>query len=172
MGRLYRALALLAVLCVAGDAGATTIRYSVTQVAGNTFEYAYRVENDSLAVAIEEFAVFFDVNLFENLSAPTSAAGWDPLLIEPDPILADDGFADWLVLTADSEIAPGETLDGFGVRVDFLGLGTPGSQFFDVRDASFVLLDTGFTVPLPEPGTGLLLLLGLAAVARTGRGTR
>ncbi len=164
-----RGLLGLVALCLgAVPAQATIITYEVANIAGNTFEYSYTVENDTLATDIEQFAVYFEVGLFENLSTPDAPAGWDPIVIQPDPGLPDDGFYDVLALFAG--IAPGDTLGGFTVQADFLGAGSPGSQPFDIIDPlSFATIDTGFTVPagviaIPEPGSLWIMGLGLLAL--------
>jgi len=62
--------------------------------------------------------------------------------------------------------APGNTLGGFSVRFDFLGLGTPGSRRSDIVDPNDypTPLDRERTL-VPEPETFLLVRLGLAALA-------
>ena len=77
------------------SSNASTIIYDVANVSGNTWEYTYTLNNDMLSVDIEEFTIWFDVDLFENLAVGTTPADWDPLVIDPDPDLppdGDDGF--------------------------------------------------------------------------------
>jgi len=158
----------------ASTVSATTILYYVTNIVGNTWEYTYTVKNDMLVTDIEEFTIFFDAGLTENLVATTTPANWDPLVIQPDPGLPDDGFYDALALV--SGIAPGDMLGGFGVQFDFLGIGTPGSQAFDIVDAfTFDVLDSGTTnlasvpVPTPVPEPNLLLLMSAGFFVFAGR---
>ena len=165
-------------LCsVSFPGGATTIAFDVTNVSGNSYQYNYTVTNDTLSVAIEQFAIRFDVNLFQNLRLASAPAGWDPLAIQPDPILSDDGFYDVLALTSPG-IAVGATLAGFSVQVDFLGAGAPGSQAFDVLNPlTFAVIDDGFTVRsgtvvVTEPGGLGLMALGLFALAAVVRRRR
>lgn len=152
-------------------AQATTITYNVQNIAGNTWEYIYTVDNDTLSVDIGEFTIFFDVSLYQNLAMAAAPVGWDPIAIQPDSLLSSDGFYDALALG--SGIAPGGSLGGFSVRFDFLGTGTPGSQPFEIIDPfSFSLIDSGTTIlfvsappgPVPEPGTLALFALGLIAL--------
>ena len=157
----------LYVLISALPVQATNISYTLTDLGGNRFEYEYRVENDSLAFAIEEFTIFFDLGLYENLAVSSSPADWDSIVIEPDPLLPDDGFFDALALS--SGILPGDTQDGFSVSFDWLGVGAPtDGQYFEVIDpTSFAVLDQGTTIlatspsPVPEPSTLLLFTGGL-----------
>jgi len=166
--RLFGAIVALFVL-TGTPVSATTINYGVNNIAGNTWEYTYAVSNDTLSVAIEEFTIFFDVGLYENLVAPSAPVDWDPLVIQPDPGLPDNGFYDALELTAVG-IAPGNSVAGFSVQFDFLGAGTPGDQSFDiVNPITFGVIDSGVTrvsaVPLPAAlwlfGSGILSLLGV-----------
>ena len=149
-------------------ARATTVFYEASNISGNTWEYSYTVNNDMLTVDIEEFTIFFDVGLYENLVATSTPVDWDPLVIQPDPFIPDDGFYDALALAAG--ISPGNSLGGFGVQFDYLGAGTPGVQGFDIVDPfTFDVLDSGFTQVVPLPAaiwlfvTGLLGMFGLGA---------
>ena len=168
------AVAALGVIGSAGPAEATVITFDVASVVGNTFEYTYVVDNDTLPVEIEEFAIYFDVDLFENLRMATAPPDWDPQVIQPDTILRDDGFFDALALVGG--IPPGGSLGGFTILADFLGAGTPGRQRFEILDpVTFDVLDSGFTVPagvmVPEPMTLWLFGLGLAAIGYRRKGT-
>jgi hypothetical protein len=109
-----------------GISYATSVTYDVQNLGGTTWEYTYTVANDTLGVDIEEFTIWFELGLYENLVATATPADWDPLAIDPDPGIPDDGFYDALALVAG--ITPGGSLGGFSVSFDFLGAGTPGSQ--------------------------------------------
>ena len=131
---------------------ATTVTYDLTNLTGTTWAYTYNVTNDTLVSSIDEFTIFFDVNLYANLAVDSTPASWDPIVIQPDTAIPDDGFYDALALS--TGIAPGDSLGGFSVQFDFLGAGIPGEQFFDVVDpTTFASLDSGLTqasaVPLP-----------------------
>jgi len=147
---------------------ATPIFYQVQNLSGNSWEYTYTVDNQ-LATPIEEFTIYFDLGVYENLVITGSPTfDWDGLAIQPDPLLPDDGFADWLAFGL--PIAPGEALGGFTVMFDYLVTGTPGSQFFETIDPnSFDVISEGFTRPLPsdsvpEPGILVLFWLGFAGL--------
>jgi len=120
-------------------------------------------------VDIEEFTVFFNLGLYTNISGAGSPSDWDPFIIQPDPLLPDDGFVDWLALSFG--IPSGDTLDGFSAIFDFIGAGTPGSQYYAVVDPlTFDTLASGDTVPtniaqVPEPSSFALFAIGLLIVS-------
>jgi hypothetical protein len=133
-------------------------------LAGSRWQYTYTVTNDVLTVAIEEFTIFCMLGLFENLATESVPADWDPLVIQPDPFLHDDGFFDALSLLGIG-IAAGDTLGGYAVSFDFLGSGSSGAQPFDIVDpADFTVLASGTTrsSSVPVPSSLLLMSAGLA----------
>jgi hypothetical protein len=167
LGRIVRTVVLsaLAVSVLSEEVSATTIFFGVENLGGNTWEYAYTIENDTLGFNIEEFTIYFEHGLYDNLLVTTPMADWDELAVNPDVILGspEDGFFDALALG--SGIAPGQTLSGFSVSFDWLGAGSPGTQTFEVVDPdTFVSVDSGDTAPIPEPATSLLLGAGLAGL--------
>lgn len=168
----------LPLLLLASSAFADTITYAVSFIAGNTWQYDYTVENTgSTCCDIEEFSIYFDVNLTNNLSISASPVDWDGIAIQPDTGLPDDGFADWLYLGFDTGIGFGETLGGFSAVFDFLGTGTPGDQFWEIIDPfTFATLASGFTqldvATVPEPSSITLLAFGLFLIAIYSRRRR
>lgn len=147
------------------SASATIITADLMAIGGNTWSVDYTIINDTLAFPIEEFTIFFDLGLYENISAGITPANWDPLVIQPDPLLPDDGLYDALALV--SGIPPLGGLGGFNVSFDWLGAGIPGSQFYEIVDPfTFDVLDSGLTVvnvrgSVPEPPIQSLLAIGL-----------
>lgn len=168
---LYSGVIALSLLFVSNSSNATTINYELNSLGGSSWEYAYSVHNDTLSQDIEEFTIFFDYGLYSNLSVTGAPIDWDPIVVEPQEILGfpESGFYDALALSFG--IAPGETLGGFSVSFDWLGAGTPGSQYFEIVDPwDFTALDSGMTsaavaaAPVPEPGTILLVGAGLVGL--------
>lgn len=165
----------LALACgLAQTAHAVSVQYQVSHVAGATWEYGYVLENTSLFDGVEEFSIFFAPGLYQNLALPAAPTDWSPLVAQPDLSVPDDGFYDALALVAG--IPLGGSLGGFSVRFDYLGVGTPGPQPFQILDPmSFEVLDSGTTtvVPVP-PALGLMAasLVGVFGFGFRGRARR
>jgi hypothetical protein len=139
----------------------TGITYNLSDLGGGRWQYTYDVTNDGLAAPIEEFTVWFDYDLYSNLAVetPTTPSGWDQLVLQPEPVLLDDGAFDARALGGG--IGIGQSLGDFSVSFDFSGIGEPGPQPYDIVDPqTFQPIESGTTVP--EPTT--LLLLGLGGI--------
>jgi len=158
---------ILTIYCCLGltclNAYGSKIQYNVNNLGGSQYEYEYSITNDTLAVPMEEFTIWFDVDLYSNLAITTQeplAGQWDQI------ILQDTGFGvpiGYDSLTQSQGILPLETLNGFSVSFDWLGTGNPGPQFFEIiNPLTFETIDSGFTIPIPEPAT--LLLFGLGGI--------
>lgn len=156
-------------------AQATIVDYALTDLGGSQWQYHYTVHNDTLGTGIDEFSIYFDTGLYENLTVVSAAADWDPIVIEPDAFFGSPGLYDALALVA--PLAPGATLGGFSVQFAYLGGGTPGSQYFEIVDPNdFTVLDSGYTVavaavPLPPAlylfGSACAAIMGFAARRRS-----
>lgn len=155
---------------------AATIDYEATNIAGNQWQYSYFITNDSLSVDIEEFLIFFDANSFSNLQLLSTPSDWDPILIQPDILLPDDGYYDALALI--HGISPNSSLSGFSVQFNYLLSDIPGSQYFEIRDSiTFGLLESGNTERLaeaniPEPNSLLILIQGIGLLIMSTRKKR
>jgi outer membrane autotransporter protein len=143
----YRLLVLLASATVSHSVLATSLDYEASNVGGNTWQYTYTVNNNSLPVAIENFTVNFDQTLYSNLTPVSNPAGWNITSIQPDPLLPNDGVYD--ALATNGGIAQGQKTTGFILRFNYLGANTPGAQGFQVFDViNFSQLDSGTTTKL------------------------
>ena len=143
------------------------ILYQSSELGAGRWQYSYDVPNISLINPIEEFTSWFDFNLDKNLAveSPTTPVDWDQIVWqpEPEPPFQDDGGYDAKALVAG--IAVGQTLGDFSVSFDWLGVGRPGSQPYEIIDPqTFETIDSGQTIP--EPATLLLLGLGVLAQRR------
>jgi hypothetical protein len=160
-------IGLVCCLCLVSKAQATVIMMKPTDLGGGRWQCDYTVKNDTLPQPISEFRIWYDKDLYGNLAANTPkplALVWDQLVMQPDPMLDDDGAYDALSLAGG--IDPGETVGQFVVSFDWHGPGQPGPQPFDILDAqTFEVIDSGQTVVVPEPTTILLLGVALAGLA-------
>ena len=164
---------ILATLLAAAAAEATTIKFQVTSLGGNNYRYDWLVHNSSLAVDIEDFAIFFsEVTLPEatNLAVSASPSNWaDQVVPEsggPTPLAGY--YEAWL--DSGVGIAPGDSLGGFAATCMWTGgANGPGSQYFEIYDANLQLIDVGHTIPMgggqiPEWGSLTLFFVGLGPI--------
>ena len=145
---------------------AVLLEYNLTNIANNIYQYEYTVTNTSIIEGLWEFTVYFDQLLYTALGIPAAHPipdGWDGVLIQPDPTLPDDGFFDALALGV--PLGLNESIGGFVVQFEWLGIGSPtGAQSFDILDAGFNLIGSGFTplsASIPEPEIFSFMLIGL-----------
>ena len=160
----FSGLAVAALLLAASgvQAAPAQVSYEAADLGGGQWEYIYAVSNFTLPAPIEEFTIWFELGRFAQLAVMSEGpvtAQWDELVVQPDPILTDDGFYD--ALATGAGIAPGASFAGFTVRFDWLDEGEPGAQLFEIIDPdTFETIYSGQTVP--EPTALSLLVLGLA----------
>jgi len=152
------------------NAYGSKIEYSVNNLGGSRFEYEYSITNDALAVPIEEFTLWFDVDHYSNLIITTS----EPLTSQwNEIILQDTGFGvpiGYDALEQTGGIPISKTLTGFSVSFNWLGIGNPGTQFFEIiNPITFETIDSGYTIPVPEPVTLLLIGLGGLLICRKNK---
>lgn len=88
--------------------------------------------------------VYFDETLYDNLSETDRPTGWSSLIVPPSAVLGDDGEYDAYV--SGPELAVGESVSGFVVRFEWLGLDEPSIQPFEILDATtFASIYSGTT---------------------------
>ncbi len=147
--------------------GSVNIGYEATELGAGQWRYTYSVENAALASPLQEFTLWFHYGWYENLAVATPnppAAGWNELVVQPDPLLSDDGYYDALALG--SGIPVGGSESGFSVLFDWHGPGNPGAQPFDIIDpGTFETIYSGTTVPEPA-AAGLLAVVGALGLRR------
>lgn len=147
---------------------ASSIGFSAIPLGGDRWRYDYTVTNAGPPIDFDQFTLYFDKSLFAGLSDEVAAPGWSPFVAQPDLGLASDGFLD--VLSLAGLAAAAVPVSGFSVSFTYLGAGAPGSQPFDLLDSSsFVVVQSGFTTPVPEPAAAAMLILGLPFVLALGR---
>jgi hypothetical protein len=159
MKRIISTVLVFASVVVCQTTSATVINYNAIALGGNSFEYVYTVQNDTLQVPIKEFTIWFDEQLCGNLQIMTQAPlsnNWGELLLSSAGFGVPLGYD---ALKVSGGISQGESISGFVVRFDWLSVGRPGSQLFEVIDPSdSQTIESGHTVP--EPLTISLLCLG------------
>jgi hypothetical protein len=138
---------------------ATIVSYELTALGGSSFEYVYTIENDSLGVPIEQFTIWFDELLYDNLQITTQlplANDWDEIILPTTGFGVPLGY-DALALTGG--IGIGQTVGGFSISFGWLGSGLPGNQMYEiVNPANNQTIDSSSTVP--EPTAVILLGIG------------
>ena len=158
---------------------ATTINYTVTNEGGNNWEYAYTITNNSPLANFDVATIYFPTlavadaaNQFTNILASTltQPAGWTA-----DEYQQGAGAGGFVDFYAPTPLAAGASVSLLDVTFTYSGVGTPGSQYFEVTDNSFALLASGNTSiqsqSVPEPSTLLLFATGLLGMFARKRAT-
>ena len=151
LGRLICVLSIA--FAAVSAAQSASISYTATNLGGSSWRYNYTINNGPLDPALEEFTIYFDLNLYASLAPFGTVDDWDVLVVQPDPAIPDDGFYDGLALV--TGISPGGAQGGFAVDFDYFGLGNPGAQPYDIVDpVTFAALSSGMTTLLAVPPPG------------------
>jgi len=154
----------------------TRISYEAEEFNDGRWEYTYEVSNFSLSIdsqpaPIKEFTLWFDPGLYANLVVTTPAPlsnAWNEIVWQPEPVLQDPGAYDALALVSNPGIGTGQFVKGFSVSFEWLGHGTPGSQYYEIiKSDTFETIDAGYTIP--EPTTLSLLTLGAISLYKSRR---
>jgi len=132
---------------------ATEITYAPEDLGGGQWVQHYTVINNTLEVPIEQFIIWFEPGLYENLSIvsePEIGYDWYQDTVEPDPVWLYYGAYRALAEVWNDGILPGESEAGFAVRFTYLGAGVPGPQEFDIVDPNeYISIDAGWTFMEP-----------------------
>jgi hypothetical protein len=143
------------------------ISYQLEELGQGRWKAIYEVHNISLSEPLREFTLWYDYGLYSNLTIETTTplnTAWSERIFDPyrlPPLTPFHGFYD--ALASDTGIAAGQWVSGFAVSFDWLGSGVPGSQRYEILDPeTYETLIEGQTVYIPEPATGLLLILSCA----------
>jgi len=152
----------------------TQIRYTLKDLGGGRWQHIYDVTNHSLSAGIEEFTIWFDFGLYENMTIETGdppAGSWDEIVWQPDPSVGSDGGYDGLVKVSSMGIKSGQTVSNFSVSFDWLGTGEPGLQYYEIADPNtFEAIDSGYTklatLTLSDPNGGEDLMGGTPYTVR------
>jgi hypothetical protein len=148
---------------------ATLVSYEVNDLGGNRFQYEYSVLNDGLS-SLDNFSLFFDQSYVSNISIDAIPVDWNANAYQPDLSIPDDGFVD--TYTYAVPLANGYSLTGLTVSFDWSGLSLPSEQRFEIFDANWNLIDSGFTqlvAQVNEPTSGALLSMGIVGLCLSRR---
>jgi len=146
--------------CLLTEASCVMINYDVFDLGSGIWEYSYQV-SDFIFDQDYGFTVYFDYGLYDSIDSVSHGNDWDILFYDPDLILGveDPGVYDALALYDNAALS-----EPFVVQFNWLGIGNPGSQYFEIYDPSFTILEAGMTqgaTPVPEPSTILLFICAL-----------
>ena len=161
----------VAALCMAAHA-AVVVPFTSTALGGSLWRLDYTLQGGAPAGGFDGITVYFEPGSYGLLANAAAPSGWDVLVAQPDSVIPADGFFDLLnlggLLTGDVGTV------AFSFDVEYLGAGAPGSQRFELYQASpnFRVVATGDTMrasSVPEPATAALLCLGLGGLTLRGR---
>ena len=142
----------------------TDIFYTVENIADNQWRYDYTVSNHVLADGIGQFTIWFDYTQYESIQIASDTAldtDWDQIVWQPNETLLNNGGFDALALITPIDVD--ETISGFSVSFIWNGPDEPGRQFYEIvnPDNPSEVLDSGFTVLIPEPFSIGLMIVGM-----------
>jgi|SoiMethySBSTD1v2_1073268.scaffolds.fasta_scaffold920752_2 hypothetical protein len=151
-----------------------SVSYSATDLPDQNpgedlYRYEYALHDFLVSADGTGFKVLFDPAHYTSLQAVTPPLGLEPnwSITSVEPIAgARDGY-----FYAGARVPyPSPPLAGFVIDFVWLGVGTPGSQPFEITgDYNRYLVASGTTTPIPEPSNGLLVIAGLLGLTTQRR---
>ncbi len=150
-------------------ANAAVVQYNTTALGGGVWRYDYMLEGAAPTGGFDGLTLYFEASSYGLLANAVAPADWDPLIVQPETGIPADGFLDLLSLSGLllGNVGPVE----FSVDVEYLGLGAPGPQRFELYQITpFDVVASGQTGQLnsvPEPVTGALVALALGGIVLT-----
>jgi hypothetical protein len=183
-------LVTLAAALWTGTAQAIFIEYELADLGSNKYRYEYTVTNDgtlSGVAPVEAFLIAFDESLYKETSlqhvtpGPLSTQWYEEILGSVPAISPPDYSADTSTNLIQA-IANGASLGKFIVEFEWIGLGLPGSQPFEIYDLDntdpvnqpWLLVESGQTQlkqadQVPEPTVLALFGMGFLVMSMTRR---
>ena len=134
------------------------------------WRYEYTLYNEAeTTVGFDIFEFFLLVDSTNTLKAVNTPAGWEYLgwLSIDEPSLDNGAYFQWVSLSSDTDISPGEFLGGFSISSAFrLGDLSCEAQFWNPGgDPLSWKGQTVLLTSVPEPGSVLLLAVGFVSLA-------
>jgi hypothetical protein len=154
--------ALLSILTAVSAAAVPTLVIDSTNLGGGIWQYDLTLVNDGGSEPLSGLNLVNAYSIFglDDTSTITAPAGWD--YFAPLPPTVDE--LNWFSLSAASDIDVGDSLGGFS----FESTTDPGAVNFNTLEADAIGGTSSEQIPLvitPEPATGLLVAVALAAQA-------
>lgn len=171
--------AVFAAACLAVDASAATIDYTVTDLGGGTFQYTYSISGVAFSAG-ETLDIAFNGSPMAGLGGPydalmaaqagdsscsapgscTAGTEWSLTLFAPNSPPGSSG--DYL---ATAQVTNPSLAGPFFANFTLQPGGQPGPQSFTIFDSNFNAIDSGETTALvsgvPEPATVWLAIAGM-----------